>query len=420
MTSRAIIWISIAVQLISICTATSNDEPLGRNYRKNFNNYQNSHSNNGKILSSSSETKISSVSYKPETSGKFSSFVDNANLKTAASEEEKFSIGLGVLSPSYSQKFGEDGKTKLDFNSEKGGFSYSLTNVVHPHQPGASSSISASSGTAATAQPTGSSAPIATNTLNKVQSEGFVPSQYYNPTASQPNPQVNIYHKQSADPAQAIYGRLASNNYPVPPSPLQPSPTPSPYSPNPALAPVQPPVNPYAAQQPAPNPYAAQQPAPNPYAAYNPYAAAALGSASPFGALSDVEKSFLQTSQIPGVAPQQIATHQHQLPQPAPSAAQQTIAHQPQSLTQPKLVAQQQLTANQNPPAIVHNANYGPYSNPYSNSSPYGNANPYGNPYAALAGLNMAASSQYPIGVEQMGAGQMGAMNYDYLNEFMY
>lgn len=102
MANKAIIWICIAVQLISICTATT-DEPLGRNYRKNFNNYQNSHSNNGKILSSSSETKISSVSYKPESSGKFSSFVDNSNMKTAASEEEKFSIGLGVLSPSYSQ-----------------------------------------------------------------------------------------------------------------------------------------------------------------------------------------------------------------------------------------------------------------------------------------------------------------------------
>lgn len=110
MANRAIIWICIVVQLISICAATT-DEPLGRNYRKNFNNYQNSHSNNGKILSTS-ETKISSVSYKPESSGKFSSFVDNSNLKTAASEEEKFSIGLGVLSPSYSQVSGEIKKIK--------------------------------------------------------------------------------------------------------------------------------------------------------------------------------------------------------------------------------------------------------------------------------------------------------------------
>ena len=239
---------------------------------------------------------------------------------------------------------------------------------------------------------------------------------------------MNIYHKQSADPNAAIYGRLASNNYPVPPSPLNPSPTPSPYAPNPAgLAPIGPP-----AQQPV-NPYA-QQPAPagNPYAPYNPYAAAAaLSPAGPFGALSDVEKSFLQTSQI---GPQPIAAHQHQLPQPAPSSpsAQQAIQPQPSSLTQPKLVAQQQLTANQNPPAIVHNANYGPYSSPYSNSNPYAAAgNPYAaaiqqNPYAALAGLNMAASSQYPIGVDQMAGGQLGGQlgglpNYDYLNDaFMY
>ena len=106
---KSIVWITVLIQLISICTA--NDEPLGRNYRKNSNNYPvNSHPNNGKLLSTS-DTKISSVSYKPSDS-KFSSFVDNQNLKTAASEEEKFSIGLGVLSPSYSQKFGEDGKTK--------------------------------------------------------------------------------------------------------------------------------------------------------------------------------------------------------------------------------------------------------------------------------------------------------------------
>lgn len=101
------------------------------------------------------------------------------------------------------------------------------------------------------------------------------------------------------------------------------------------------------------------------------------------------------------------------------------------------MVAQQQLTANANPPAIVHNANYGPYSNPYSNTNPYAGGNPYAaaiqqnpysnsNPYAALAGLNMAASSQYPIGVDQMAGGQMGqlgGMNYDYLmnsNDFMY
>lgn len=69
---------------------------------------------------------------------------------------------------------------RLDFNSEKGGFSYSLTNVVHPHQPGATSSASLSQGTAALSSQSSSSAPIATNTLNKVQSAGFIPSAYYN------------------------------------------------------------------------------------------------------------------------------------------------------------------------------------------------------------------------------------------------
>src|SRR5258708_3626967 len=44
----------------------------------------------------------------------------------------RFSIGLGVLAPSYSQKFGDDGKIKLDYNQEKGGYSYSLSNLVHP------------------------------------------------------------------------------------------------------------------------------------------------------------------------------------------------------------------------------------------------------------------------------------------------
>lgn len=136
--TKSKVWINflllVQLMMIGIRLSSAIEEPLGRNYRKNFNNYPslNSHSSNGKILSTS-ETKISSVSYKPDSNGKFSS-LDNTNLKTLASEkeEEKFSIGLGVLSPSYSQKFGEDGKTKLDFNSDKGGFSYSLTNVVHP------------------------------------------------------------------------------------------------------------------------------------------------------------------------------------------------------------------------------------------------------------------------------------------------
>jgi len=399
---RQFIWITLfVVQLIAVCKATT-DEPLGRNYRKNFNSYP--VNNNGKILSTS-DTKISSVSYKPNES-KFGSFSDGSNLKTAASEEEeKFSIGLGVLSPSYSQKFGEDGKTKLDFNSEKGGFSYSLTNVVHPHQPGASSSASLSQGSAAT------SSPIATNTLNKVQTAGFVPSTYYNqPSAPQPNPQVNIYHKQSADQAsQAIYGRLSpnSNNYPIPPNSNNYPPTSSPYSPSPPQS------------SPLPNPLAS--PYPDPFSGYNPYAASpALGPPQQFNPnLSDAEKSFLQT------VPQgpQIAAHQHSLPQPLPSSSSQ----QPSSITQPKLVAQQSLTANPSPGNIVHSGNYGPYSNPYNTPNPYA-ASP--NPYAAsgLGGypglLNMAASQQYPMNMMSDQMGGPGGMNYDYLSSlndpFMY
>ena len=56
---KSILWITIIVQILIVQAI---DEPLGRNYRKNFNNQPvNSHTNNGKILSTS-ETKISSVS----------------------------------------------------------------------------------------------------------------------------------------------------------------------------------------------------------------------------------------------------------------------------------------------------------------------------------------------------------------------
>lgn len=54
---------------------------------------------------------------------------EDANL---ANHSPRFSIGLGVLSPSYSQKFGDDGKIKLDFNQGKGSYSYSLSNIIHP------------------------------------------------------------------------------------------------------------------------------------------------------------------------------------------------------------------------------------------------------------------------------------------------
>jgi len=44
--------------------------------------------------------------------------------------EPRFSIGLGVLAPSYTQKLAGNGR--LDVNQDKSGFSYTLNNVVHP------------------------------------------------------------------------------------------------------------------------------------------------------------------------------------------------------------------------------------------------------------------------------------------------
>lgn len=60
-----------------------------------------------------------------------------------AGDDAKFSIGLGVLAPSYSQKFGDSGS--LDVNQEKNGFSYTLNNQGHP---GSRSSVSHSQGPA--------------------------------------------------------------------------------------------------------------------------------------------------------------------------------------------------------------------------------------------------------------------------------
>lgn len=45
-----------------------------------------------------------------------------------ARNDDKFSIGLGVLSPGYTQKFGN---TALDFNQDKDGFSFTLSNNGH-------------------------------------------------------------------------------------------------------------------------------------------------------------------------------------------------------------------------------------------------------------------------------------------------
>lgn len=128
-------------------------------------------------------------------------------------------------------------------------------------------------------------------------------------------------------------------------------------------------------QQPNPNAAAIGNPlaASSPFGGYNPYNSNPYGS-QPFNtALSDAEKSFLQTvpSNAGGYNPyaagpqQSIGAHQHTLPQPLPAAASVPLQHQQlspqQAITQPKLVAQQQLTANPNSANILHNANYGPY-----------------------------------------------------------
>jgi hypothetical protein len=57
-------------------------------------------------------------------------------LAQSDGSEPRFSIGLGVLAPSYSQKL--DGNGRLDVNQDKSGFSYSLNNVVHPSSSGSS------------------------------------------------------------------------------------------------------------------------------------------------------------------------------------------------------------------------------------------------------------------------------------------
>jgi hypothetical protein len=63
-------------------------------------------------------------------------FLASSSLVLAQSDgsEPRFSIGLGVLAPSYSQKL--DGNGRLDVNQDKSGFSYSLNNVVHRSSSG--------------------------------------------------------------------------------------------------------------------------------------------------------------------------------------------------------------------------------------------------------------------------------------------
>lgn len=87
----------------------ANEEPLGRNYRKSMSSLLSNAHNNGRIPSGS-DSKVSAISLKP---GTLHGLTASELLKTSASDNKDcFSIGLGVLSPSYSQKFGTDGKTK--------------------------------------------------------------------------------------------------------------------------------------------------------------------------------------------------------------------------------------------------------------------------------------------------------------------
>jgi len=369
---------------------------------------------------------VTATSLKP---GTLSGLTSADHLKASSSDnKETFSIGLGVLSPSYSQKFGEDGKTKLDFNSEQGGFSYSLTNVVHPAQSGPGSTVQVSTG----------------NPTSKVQSEGFVPSSYYNAAPTQP--QINIYHKQqSADP-NAIYGRQIASQYPVAPAAPTAQPTAQPAAaPSPSITAAQ--AASYAAAQQAAfgyNPY--QGPAPTAQAPSNALAAFPTFAAG----LTDAEKSFLNTVPIsPAQAPVQTAPVQA-APAPYPQAAygynpaaqsayaQQAAAqtayasqaapqaaygqaqspygyagYQPQvsaTSTQPKLVSQQQLTANVNPTSVVHSpplAPMAPGQDPYHQMNPYMAAASMYNP--AYSNLAASASSAYP-----------SISPYDFLNDFMY
>jgi len=98
----------------------------------------------------------------------------------------RFSIGLGVLAPSYSQKFGTDGKTKLDFNSEKdGAFSYSLTNFNHPQQPQSAAQVK---------DDKRDDKPSDTGFPNFLANHNMAGYNYQQPNGGQPV--VNIFHRQ--------------------------------------------------------------------------------------------------------------------------------------------------------------------------------------------------------------------------------
>lgn len=103
-------------------------------------------------------------------------------------DQPKFSIGLGTLSPSYTQKLGPDGKTMLDFNTDKNGFSYSISNVNHQ-----SSLTQSGSENKATKDPGHIDQNLKNHNLN--------PYNYYQNPGS---PNINVYHQQgySAYPQQ--------------------------------------------------------------------------------------------------------------------------------------------------------------------------------------------------------------------------
>lgn len=83
---------------------------------------------NSSILSKMSHIKFATILLISSQLLLLLSIVHSAPTNSKKDDQPRFSIGLGVLAPSYSQKF--DGNGRLDFNQEEnGGFSFSLNNV---------------------------------------------------------------------------------------------------------------------------------------------------------------------------------------------------------------------------------------------------------------------------------------------------
>lgn len=93
------------------------------------------------IESSGESTLVASSLSATSSSSSKSSSKSSSSSEEDDSGEPRFSIGLGTLAPSYSQKFGLDGNTRLDFDHHNNGFSYTLTNHHHP-QPNSFSDLS--------------------------------------------------------------------------------------------------------------------------------------------------------------------------------------------------------------------------------------------------------------------------------------